>query len=151
MHAHHPDWVLNIWGNGEEKEYLIRKIKSLELDNSCFLRGVTQNISEEYLKNSVYVMTSCYEGFPMVLLEASSFGLPLVSFDCECGPKDMIVNGVNGFLISNRDKGAMADAICQLIEDTELLRQMGNHSKQISRQYSKEMIFPHWPMLFESL
>ena len=54
-------------------------------------------------------------------------------------------------VISNRDKEAMADAICRLIEDPELLKRMGNNSKQISRQYSKEMIFPHWPMLFESL
>ena len=96
-------------------------------------------------------MTSKYEGFPMVLLEAASFGLPLISYDCECGPSDIIQDGYNGFLIPEGNVIKMADAICRIIKDVDLRKQMGRHSKIISSSFSQEKILPMWPRFFQEL
>ena len=95
----HPDWRLNIFGGGELKDDLESLIKNVDLNNYIKIHEPTAQILREYVNNSALVLSSRYEGLPMVLLEASSVGLPLISFTCQCGPKDIIMSGYNGCLL----------------------------------------------------
>lgn len=151
VHQKHPDWQLNIWGDGELKDQLQAEIREQGIEQSLHLCGRTNDVSKEYLRSSAYVMSSAFEGFPMVLLEAASFGLPLISYTCYCGPKDIIDNEVNGFLVNQNDEQGLADAICKIIEDEPLRQEMGKQAKITSQQFSQENILPLWPKFFESL
>ena len=126
-------------------------ISDNNLEDSICLCGKTNSIDKEYLKNSAFVMTSKYEGFPMVLLEASSFGLPLISYDCYCGPKDIIDDGKNGFLVPFANERALADAICEIIENPSVRASMGFAAREKSLEFSQEKILPKWPKFFNSL
>ena len=97
------------------------------------------------------LLTSIYEPFGLVMPEAMSCGLPVVAFDCPYGPADIITDGVDGFLIRNRDVRAFADRVCQLIEDEALRRQMGQKAIVSAQRYAPERIMPLWKELFESL
>ncbi|MCM1177489.1 MAG: glycosyltransferase family 4 protein [Ruminococcus flavefaciens] len=147
----HPDWKMNVWGDGELKDSIEDELKRCGIQDTFVLHGRTDNVNAEYLKNSAFVMTSIYEGFPMVLLEAASFGLPMISYACYCGPKDIIKNGYNGFLIEQDDEKALADAICKVIEDKELRINMGKNSKETAKEFSQYNILPLWPTFFEKL
>jgi glycosyltransferase involved in cell wall biosynthesis len=144
----HPDWVLNIWGGGIWEDKLSNQIKKNGLENKVYLRGVTDNIQDEYLNNSMYLMTSRYEGFGMVLTEASTFGLPLVSFDCNHGPSEIIKNGYNGYLVKELDFEGMANRICYLIENESIRKEMGHNSKTSSHKFSLDTIMDKWIKLF---
>ena len=97
------------------------------------------------------LLTSLFEPFGLVLPEAMSCGLPVVSFDCPYGPADIITDGVDGFLIKNRDVQAFADRVCQLIEDKELRVRMGQAAIKSSQRYRADVIMPKWKELFERL
>ena len=96
-------------------------------------------------------MTSLYEPFGLVLPEAMSCGLPVIAFDCPYGPSDIITDGVDGFLIKNRDIEMFADKVCQLIENEELRRRMGKNGIISSQRYRADVIMPKWISLFEEL
>ena len=147
----HPDWIMNIWGDGELRDLLERKIRLYGVEKTFKLNGRTNRVDKEYLKNSAFVMSSKYEGFPMVLLEASSFGLPLISYSCYCGPRDIIEDGKNGFLVESGDENALAERICTVIEDVQLRKRMGIKSKEVSAQFCQEKILPLWPKFFIDL
>lgn len=147
----HPDWIMNIWGDGELRDLLERKIRLYGVEKTFKLNGRTNRVDKEYLKNSAFVMSSKYEGFPMVLLEASSFGLPLISYSCYCGPRDIIEDGKNGFLVESGDENALAERICTVIEDVQLRKRMGKKSKAVSSNFSQEKILPLWPKFFNDL
>lgn len=147
----HPDWNMNIWGDGELRSYLENLIKYYHIEGSFHLCGKTNSVDKEYLKSSAFVMSSRYEGFPMVLLEASSFGLPLISYDCYCGPKDIIEDGINGFLVPFDNEEKLAECMIKIIEDKVLRKEMGTKSKEISSQFKQEIILPQWPVFFEKL
>jgi len=151
VQSKHPDWTMNVWGDGELKEHLQSLIKECGVQDTFLLCGVTKNIKEEYLKSSVYVMSSIFEGFPMVLLEAASFGLPLISYSCECGPRDIIEDGKNGMLIPVNDEEKLAEAMCRIIEDVELRKEMGRQAKIMSKRFSPDRVLPQWPVFFEGL
>ena len=145
----HPDWILDIWGSGEDYDSLQRQIADNHLEKNLFLRGVTDNVKNEYLNSSIYVMTSRYEGFPMVLIEAMSYGLPCVSFDCECGPKEIIAEEKNGFLVPVGDVVALADRIVTLIEDEKLRKAMSVSAKENSKRFDLATIMNQWNDLFQ--
>ncbi len=147
----HPDWKMNIWGDGDLQDFLEEKIRLYHVEKTFILNGRTNQVDKEYLKNSAFVMSSRYEGFPMVLLEASSFGLPLISYACYCGPRDIIEDGMNGFLVEFGDEKALAERLCTVIEDEELRKKMGKYSKEVSHQFSQNRILPLWPAFFEKL
>lgn len=147
----HPDWEINVWGDGELHSFLEEMIKKYHVEKTFHLCGKTRNVDKEYLNSSAFIMSSRYEGFPMVLLEASSFGLPLISYDCYCGPKDIIDDGKNGYLVPFGDENKLADSMCKLIEEKSLRRRMGTMSKEKSLQFSQEKILPLWPRFFENL
>ncbi|MBR1394114.1 MAG: glycosyltransferase family 4 protein [Prevotella sp.] len=139
----HPDWQLHIFGGyGDQSDILIPQIKSM--GDSIVLHEPTSAIFDEYLKSSVLLMTSYYEPFGLVLPEAMSCGLPVVAFDCPYGPASIITDGVDGFLIPNRDIQAYAEKLCLLMDDDELRRTMGQAGIISSRRYDLSDIMPLW-------
>ena len=146
-----PDWKLDILGEGYERQSLEKQIALLSLENSVFLRGTQTNLPDWLLGSSIFVMTSRCEGLPLVLLEAINYGLPVVSYAFSCGPKDVISNGQNGFLVSEGDEKALAYRICQLIEDNELRKRMGAAAFERAKDFSIEKIMNMWMSLFNEL
>lgn len=144
-------WRLDIFGQGEWKERLQDMIEGYGLADSVSVNPPVKDIGKEYARSSVLVMTSHYEGLPMVMLEAMSAGIPVVSFDCKCGPKDLIRDGENGFLIKDGDITAMADALAGIISDSDLRRRMSACARDVSEEYSQERIMDAWVHLFMSL
>lgn len=147
----YSDWKLEIYGEGSLKKELQEKIDKLGMTNSLLLKGVDKNIMDKYLKSSIYVMSSRYEGFGMVLVEAMACGLPVISFDCPCGPKDIIKDGEDGFLIRNRDLNEMANKLEFLIKNEEKRKNMGEKAHQNIARYSKDKVMLQWKNLFEEL
>ncbi len=146
----YPDWRLDIYGDGQDRQALQQQINQLGLEQSTALRQPTKDIQQEYLKSSIYAMTSRYEGLPMVLLEAQTIGLPVVSYACKCGPRDIIQNGENGFLIEPYDEDLFIKRLSALIEGEELRKQMGKKAKENSKRFNIETIMPQWEKIFNS-
>ncbi len=144
-----PGWRLDIFGEGNEREMLGKMISDLGLEGIVSLKGISRNIQEELLSSSVLALTSRFEGFGMVLTEAMASGLPVVSYACPCGPKDIIADGVNGFLVPEGDEQMLADRVCELIVNTILRKKMGAAALHKSQQYSLDRIIPMWMDLFK--
>lgn len=147
----HPDWVLEIYGNGSEYESLRKLIMDLRLYNNVYLCGNTMQVQEKMCDSSIFVLSSIFEGFGLVITEAMSCGLPVVSYDCPCGPKDIITDGVDGFLVSTGDEQMLAEKICYLIENPDIRTQMGAAALKKSEKYRPEKIISMWMSLFERL
>lgn len=149
VHERHPDWKLAIVGGGEEKEQRKQQIVTLGLESSVELLPPTSQIVQEYLDSSIYVLSSRYEGLPMVLLEAMSCGLPAVAFTCKCGPKDIITDEKDGLLVETGDLAKLADAICRMIENPDLRLRMGSEAAETIREKFNELrIMQQWNDLF---
>lgn len=146
-----PHATLTIVGGGEEFEKLKQITIDLNIEDKVEITGmVSKEQVKEYLLNSdVYVMTSLTECFPMVLLEASSCGLPLIAFDVPVGPKAIIENNQNGYLIENRNQEEMAQKIIELLNDKERLIQFGKKSKEMSFKYIPSKIMNKWDDIFQ--
>lgn len=143
-----PDWRLDIFGQGEWKDMLQKMIDERGLQNCVRLNDPTKNIGEEYAESSMLVMSSNYEGFPMVMIEAMACGLPAVSFDFQCGPKDIIRHGVNGLLVKNGDIQGLADAMMTLMGDEAFRKQMSVEARMVTETYSEEKVMGKWVSLF---
>ncbi|ENQ6654358.1 glycosyltransferase family 4 protein [Campylobacter lari] len=147
----YKEWTLTIVGEGKLKNTIEYKIKKYKLENSVILRSFTKDIEKEYLHSSIYAMSSLYEGFPMVLVEVSSYGVPLISFDINTGPSDIIENGKSGYLIEDGDLQEFANKLCLLMDDENLRKQMGQSAKEnISHNFSKEKVMQKWQELLNS-
>lgn len=145
------DWTLHLVGEGSLQGELEAKIKEMDLENSVFLDGASINVSKDYLNSSIAAFTSHYEGFSLALVEAESAGLPVVSFDTPCGPKDIIHNGEDGFLVPNGNIEKFAEKLLLLIKDESLRRTMGNKAYDNSRRFTEEIIMSQWVSLFENV
>ncbi|OYD42800.1 glycosyl transferase family 1 [Sphingobacterium cellulitidis] len=143
-----PNWQLNIYGKGPEKDALQQLIDHSLLNDSVFLREPVRDIDKKYSESSLIVMTSRYEGLPMALLEGQAAGLPMVSYACKCGPRDIIKEGVNGFLLEEGDKEGVANKILTIIRDKELRDEMGRNSFEMSKNFSEEVVMNKWIQLF---
>ena len=148
---HFPEWSLDIFGDGNERETLSSLIKDLGLSEVIHLMGRQSRIQEIMPDYSVFTLSSRFEGFPLVLIEALSCGLPVVSYACPCGPKDIVRDGVDGFLVPPGDETALAEHICQLIEDESLRRKMGTAALERAKEFSIEKVISLWMSLFEEL
>ena len=111
VYQKHPDWIINIFGSGEYEDRVRKQILDNGLQDVVIMNHPTDHIMEEYLKSSIYVMSSVFEGFAMVLLEAMACGLPCVSFDCPYGPRNVITDGEDGILVEYLNSQALADYI----------------------------------------
>lgn len=144
-------WRLDIYGQGEWHDMLEEMIQSKGLSDSTKLNVPTDEIAEEYAKSSILAMTSHYEGFPMVMIEAMSAGLPVVTFDYKCGPRDIITDGVDGLVIPDGDLNAFATALLELMADDNRRKQMGAAARMVVDRYSEERVMLQWTSLFEKL
>lgn len=146
----HPDWSLYIYGEGD-RAGIEQRIRERGLGSSLVAEGKTHGIIEKYQESSIFVLSSRYEGFGMVLTEAMTCGVPPVSFACPTGPRDIITEGVDGLLVENGNIEMLADKISYLIENEELRKQMGENARVNVRRFSKEAIMLKWEDLFTSL
>ena len=149
----HPDWRLDIYGEGYLHDQLMHQLRELDLEASCALNAPTDTFSEESLSSSVLLMTSQTEGLPMVLLEAQELGLPSVCYAFLCGARDVIEEAPEppGFVVPYGDKAAFAECLERLIGDEELRLQMGRAAKENAQRFAPEVILPQWDRLFHSL
>lgn len=146
-----PDWKLSIFGSGSKKEKLQQLICKYGLQDSIELLPPTVNIEEEYRKSSINVMTSRYEGFALVLTEAMACGLPVVSYASKSGPRDIIRDGEDGFLIKMHDEKDFARKLALLMGDYELRKKMGKAGRINIMRYTEDKIMPQWVQLFEEV
>jgi glycosyltransferase involved in cell wall biosynthesis len=140
----HPDWQLHIYGRGEQHDELEAQIGRLGLDGQVRLQGYNQDFPSVLANASVYAMGSTSEGFPMVLIEAMSNGIPLIAFDCPRGPGEIIRDGKNGLLIPEGPVGAFTEGLRALVEDAELRVRMGAQGLQDAEAYTIDKIASDW-------
>lgn len=146
-----PDWQLDVYGAGNREPYE-RQMQQLGIDSQrCRLNGPVDNIQSEYLKSSLMVFSSRFEGFGMVLVEAMACGLPVVSFACPCGPKDLVSDGIDGLLVTPGNTDQLASAIIQMISDDGWRREMAIRAIEKSHMFDLPTLAERWKKLFESL
>jgi glycosyltransferase involved in cell wall biosynthesis len=151
VHEKHPDWTIHTYAMGEEEEQVRAKIQSYGLQDTIIMNPPTDDIMSEYLNSSICVVSSVFEGFSMVLIEAMACGLPCVSFDCPYGPRNIINDGEDGYLVEYLNTEALADSICKLIEDEDLRKEMGRKGRRNVLRFSREKVMQQWVDLFDSL
>lgn len=140
------DWSLEIYGDGPEKYRLTQKIKDLKL-KSIHINNFNADIVNEYKKSSIFVFSSRYEGFGLVLVEALANGVPAVSFDIKEGPNEIITNNVNGYLIPPFDKKKMAEKLLSLMKNNKKLLDFQENSTYGLEKFSKNVIVHDWEQL----
>jgi glycosyltransferase involved in cell wall biosynthesis len=145
-----PDWRLRIIGEGPKKEQIISRIAASDLRERVEILPPTDQIADHFHQASIYIMTSRKEGLPMVLLEAQACGLPIVSFDCETGPSDIITDNENGYLIDCFDIDMMAQKISILCSDRDLRIKFGKNAIKNVQKFRPEVINSMWENLFQS-
>jgi len=145
-----PEWTLDIFGKGVEEAYLRKIISNLNLNNRVKIHPVTSHIYDEYYLSEFYVMSSRYEGFALVLLEALACGLPCVAFNCKYGPEDIISN-LNGILVQEGDIEGLADKMLWMINHPNEREIMRKFARETASLYRKEVIMPKWFDLFENI
>jgi len=147
----HPKWVLNIYGSGKGMNKLQSLVDSLNLNKNVILYGNSNTMEKHYLDSSIFLFTSKAEGLPMVLIEAQSYGIPCVSFDCPTGPSDIITDAKNGFVVKQNDVLTLEEKICKLIENEKLRKEMGKNARENAKLYSPESISKLWTKLFNKI
>lgn len=143
------DWKLVILGEGPERKRLESLVDSLGINESVLLKGYSNEVDKELEHASIFVLSSIYEGFCLVILEAMSKGLPVVSYTCPYGPKDIIKDGKSGFLVPLNNESILAERIIRLIKDPELRVTMGNEALRIMRDFDISVIVKQWMDLFK--
>lgn len=147
----HNDWELAIYGMGDRTPYECL-VEELHIDrNRCHLNGPTDDIKQEYLNSSLFVFSSRFEGFGMVLIEAMACGLPVISFDCPCGPKDIVRHQEDGLLVPSGDVAELSDAIHQLLSDDALRHEMVKKAIVNVRRFQINEIADRWRFLFDEV
>ena len=151
INTHTSDWKLHIYGAGSLQSVLQHEIEARHLESVITIHKPEADIVPRYLENSAYLMSSRWEGMPLVLLEAMACGLPLISFTCPCGPRDLIQDGYNGLLVPEGDIEGLANAIIRVIEDKELRTSMGHNAIEESKKYLIDNVMVRWEKLFRQI
>ena len=145
------DWTLDIYGMGNQTPYQ-ELMKKLEIDETrCHLHGSLLDVKEAYLNSSVFTLPSRFEGFGLVIIEAMACGVPVVTFDCENGPRNILTNNQDGILVKPFDVDEYAESLLRLIRDDKLRSQMGHRAYESSKRYLIEDIALQWKALFNEL
>lgn len=147
----HPDWILEIYGEGNERNNLKNQITRLNLEKHVLLKGKTPDIYRAMSSSSIFILSSIYEGFGLVIVEAMSCGLPIISYACPCGPKDIITDGKDGFLVPCYNEEILTQKICYLIENEKKRQNMGLNAIEKAQKYQTNIIIQQWMNLFQKL
>lgn len=142
-----PNWSLTIYGIGENQKLLENIIIEDKIDN-VYLKGQTSDVESVYESAAFYVMSSRFEGLPMVLIEAQSHALPIISYDCPHGPSEVILNDENGYLVQNQNPKSLAEAMLKLISSDNLRLKFSKNAYQNAKRYSKVEILKEWSKVF---
>lgn len=142
------DWQVDIYGEGNERAVLEAQARALHLDGIVRFLPFTKQIEKAYATHAFYIMSSRFEGFPMVLLEAAASGLPVVSFDCPSGPA-ILLQQDRGLLVANGDTQALGDAIVRLVKDEDKRQFLHEQTWKIVEPYTPQAIYAKWIKLFE--
>ncbi len=151
VHARFPDWQLDIYGDGRHKAEIEALVSARGLTGSVSLHPASRKIGEEILKSAVFVMSSIYEGFPLVMIEAASLGVPFVSYRCPCGPGEFISDGKEGYTAEPGNVDELAGSICRCIEDPALLKEMGRNIRTKADDFTVDKIMKQWDALLRDL
>ena len=139
-----PDWKIKIIGDGEDKEKLIDKIKQNDVADFINIIPPKMDVVDLYHSASIYVMSSRFEGLPMVLIEAQSCGLPIISFDCPEGPSEIIHDNIDGYLVEKNNINVLVEKIVYLANNENLRKQFGEKAFIASERYSSDVIKSKW-------
>jgi len=145
-----PEWTFEIWGDTGVDTGNVRSTFAEEKPTRLTLHPAVKNIQEKYKEAAFYVMSSRHEGFPLVLLEALSYSLPIVSFDCPNGPREIVEDRKNGILVESENVMALADAIVSLIDQIESRQNLEKEAFASSKKYLMENILPQWECLLNA-
>lgn len=144
-----PNWNLCILGEGPLREMLESLIHQYDLADRVLLPGYVGNVAEWYVASDLFVLSSHFEGFPNALLEAMASGLPVVSFDCDTGPRDLIRHEINGLLVAPGDTKALAAALRRSLNDEPFRRRLGARAQSLKYRFSVDQIQLLWMSLFK--
>lgn len=142
------EWKLDIFGQGPDRDRLLKLIAEKGLSDSVSIQEPTRDIIKEYTASSILAMTSTYEGWGLVLTEAMSVGVPCVAYACKCGPRDIIEEGKNGYIIEEGDKEKFAQKLVELMKSDKLRQDLGRNAKESSKKYNVDNIMEQWLALF---
>ena len=151
VEKHYTDWTLEIYGMGDQSGYR-QLMADLCIDvDRCHLNGPVDDVEKVYKESSIFVLSSRFEGFGLVLVEAMESGLSVVSFDCPAGPDEIITDGYDGLLASSGDVKALANNLMLLMADEKLRKRLSHNARQSARQYEMDLIADRWVDLFNKL
>jgi glycosyltransferase involved in cell wall biosynthesis len=146
----HPDWILTIYGSGDKTE-IRKQAREYGILGSCNFEEPVVNLYDKFVESSIFAFSSRFEGFGMVITEAMACGIPPVAFACPCGPKDIISDGKDGYLVDPGDTEILAQKICCLIEDDSMRTKMGGEARIRAERFKIERIAQEWDLLFKSI
>ncbi len=150
VYSYHPDYYLEIYGDGPLRKKLETQSKQLGLHNSIFFKGYVKDILNEIKTASMYVSSSNFEGISNAMLEAMALGIPTICTDCPVGGAAMIIqNEKNGLLIPTKNKPALINAMNRIIEEPSLAKKIGENASKIKELYSIKRIADKWELLFK--
>jgi glycosyltransferase involved in cell wall biosynthesis len=144
----HPDWNLEIWGEGPQRAALERRRAALGLEQRVRLPGTTAEPHDTLRRAGIFVLSSRREGFPMVLGEAMASGVPCVSFDCPSGPRELIRDGIDGLLVPPSNVAALSAALERLIVDRDLAQRLASKAPEVVDRFSLDAILRQWSAIF---
>jgi glycosyltransferase involved in cell wall biosynthesis len=147
----HPGWTLRIFGDGPLSGALRRQINQLGLHDCVQMNGNSPHLTEEWAKASIALMTSRNEAFPLVLMEAQAAGVPVVSYDCPNGPREIVIDGQTGVLVPHGDIGTLAARLDRLMGDAPLRHRLGADAVESIARFAPPVVTARWESFFQEL